>query len=100
MSTAWLGDEGVKFDNGKLRLNLIPPEAFESIGEVLTIGAEKYGERNWEKGISEDRLVGALLRHLVAHRLGNLQDESGLNHLDHVLCNAMFLSVLFRRKML
>jgi len=48
--------EGIKHDAGKLRLDLIPPEAIRALGEVLTYGTNKYGDRNWEKGISEDRL--------------------------------------------
>lgn len=36
--------EGVKFDAGKTRLDLFPPEALEEIGKVLTYGAKKYSQ--------------------------------------------------------
>lgn len=90
---------GVKHDVGKLRLDLIPPEAMRAMGDVLTYGADKYGDRNWEKGISADRVYAALLRHLLAWREGEATDpESGLPHLAHALTNAGMLVALERRK--
>ena len=41
---------GVKHDSGKLRMDLVPPEAIKAMADVLTSGAAKYGDRNWEKG--------------------------------------------------
>lgn len=78
-------------------MDLIPPEAMIAMGEVLTIGADKYGDRNWEEnlgdaeaGLTFDRFVGAMLRHLTAYQRGELVDpESGFSHLKHVLWNAM-----------
>ena len=67
--------------------------------EVLTFGADKYGDRNWEEGISEDRLYAACQRHLLAHREGELLDpESGLPHLYHAFCCLGMLLTLARRK--
>lgn len=90
--------EGTKYDAGKLRLDLIPPEVWRALGEVLTYGAGKYGDRNWEKGISEDRLYAALQRHLLAWREGKAKDEeSGLSPLAHALCNLAMLVTFERR---
>lgn len=87
-----------KYDEGKLRLDLIPPEVIRALGEVLTYGAGKYGDRNWEKGISEDRLYAALQRHLLAWREGKANDEeSGLSSLAHALCNLAMLVTFERR---
>ncbi len=84
--------EGNKFDNGKLRLDLIPPEATIALGQVLTMGAAKYDSRNWEKGFAWGRSIAALKRHLTAWEAGENKDpESGFSHLAHVLCNAAFL---------
>src|SRR5699024_2750416 len=89
---------GIKFDTGKTRYDLIPPEALQAIAEILTIGANKYGDRNWENGLSFDRVYSALERHLQEYRLGNIADEeTGRNHLDHALTNAVFLCVLAKR---
>lgn len=83
---------GSKHDGGKIRMDLLPVEALQALGRVLSMGASKYGDRNWEEGIKYGRVYGALLRHLFAWWRGeNLDPESGLNHLDHVLANAAFL---------
>jgi len=91
--------EGKKFDDGKLRLDLITPEMIRSLGEVLTYGAKKYGDRNWEKGIDEDRLYAACERHLLAYREGQMLDEeSGLPHLYHAFCTLGMWATLDKRK--
>lgn len=84
---------GTKFDQEKVRLDLVDAEAIEGLASVLTFGAQKYDAHNWRKGISNSRLVASLLRHLFAIQRGEYIDpESGLPHIDHVGCNWMFLS--------
>ncbi|MDR2745269.1 MAG: DUF5664 domain-containing protein, partial [Desulfovibrio sp.] len=90
---------GVKHDAGKLRLDLVPPEILRALGEVLTYGADKYTDHNWERGIAPDRVYAALMRHLLAWREGEAIDaESGLPHLAHALTNAGMLLTLERRE--
>ena len=48
--------EGLKHDQGKLRFDLIPPEALIELAKVLTYGASKYNDRNWEFGMAYGRL--------------------------------------------
>lgn len=85
--------EGRKDDGGKLRMDLLSPEAIRGIAEVLTYGAAKYEDRNWEAGIKWSRVYSALLRHLVdAWWAGeDFDEESGLHHLDHAACCLHFL---------
>jgi hypothetical protein len=83
---------GKKFDKGKLRLDLIPTEAIKALGEVLTYGAGKYGDRNWEEGISYSRLYAATQRHLLYFWDGQKKDEeSGLHPLWHALTDIAML---------
>lgn len=90
---------GTKNDTGKLRWDLVPPE-FEEVVKILTFGANKYADRNWEKGISYGRLFAAAMRHLWAFARGEkLDDESGLPHLAHACCDIMFLLTYERRMM-
>ena len=35
---------------GKLRYDLVQPNAHKDMVKVLTMGANKYAERNWENG--------------------------------------------------
>ena len=91
--------EGVKFDTGKLRMDLLPPDALEALGRILTDGAAKYGAHNWSKGMAWSRPYAALLRHLLAWWGGQDTDpESGHPHLWHVLTNAVFLTSYQIRK--
>jgi hypothetical protein len=94
-------EEGKKFDGGKLRYDLIPPEALKSLVEIYTYGANKYGERNWEKGILYSRIYAAVMRHLQDWFMGEEYDrESGLHHLSHATWGLFTLRAYVDREML
>ncbi len=83
-----LEKEGVKFDGEKVRVELLPVSAIRAYGGILTHGAKKYSDRNWEKGMKWSRLYGACLRHLTAFWDGeNLDPESGYHHLASAIFN-------------
>ena len=85
-------EKGVKFDEGKNRLDLLPTEFLEGVGHTLSFGANKYDDENWRGGIKYHRVYGSLLRHLFSWRKGEVLDpESGMPHLWHVGCNLAFL---------
>jgi len=89
---------GLKYDADKLRLDLIPPEIIQMLGEVFTYGGKKYGEGNWEKGLSEDRLIGAARRHELAFAKGEeIDQDSGLPHLAHAAWNLLIAQTLRER---
>ena len=85
--------KGIKNDEGKLRMDLIPYEAIEALALGFEDGSKKYGEHNWRGGINHSRLYAAALRHLVKYWNDETVDpESGLNHLCHAITNiAMML---------
>lgn len=83
---------GTKYDEGKIRLELLSVPALIEIGKVMTFGATKYDDHNWRKGFKWSRLYGALLRHIFAHLNGQDKDpETGISHLAHAGCCLMFL---------
>lgn len=86
-------NDGKKYDCGKVRMDLIPLDVVENVGKVLTYGAQKYSDNSWQNLPDFwKRYKAALLRHLTAIDKGELIDpESGLPHIDHVLCNTVFL---------
>lgn len=89
----------LRFDEGKTRLELLSPMALAGTARVLEYGAKKYGEHNWKKGMKWSRCIGSLLRHTFHFMHGQeLDEESGLPHVDHIACNAMFLQEYFRTK--
>lgn len=82
----------LKYDTGKIRMELLSVPALEAISEVLTVGAKKYADHNWRKGFNWSRLFGALLRHTFAAMRGEDRDpETGLLHMAHAGCCVMFL---------
>jgi hypothetical protein len=86
-------EEGIKYDGGKVRMELVPLLGIEAVAKVITFGSAKYGEHNWRKGLKFGRIQGAMLRHLTAIEGGEeLDPESGLPHAYHVACNAIFLA--------
>ena len=78
--------EGFKYDEGKLRYDLIPPHALEMLATVYTHGAEKYSDVNYlnGNGMPYRRILAALMRHVEAFRGGETYDpDSGLPHMAH-----------------
>lgn len=83
---------GVKYDDGKIRLELLPPELVFGVSSVLTHGAKKYADRNWELGMDWSRPFAGALRHLWKWWSGeHLDADSGLPHLHHAATNIAFL---------
>ena len=83
---------GTKADSGKVRWELLPGDALAEVAKVMAFGATKYGERNWEQGMRWSRLFGALMRHSWSWMKGEeLDEETGLSHLAHAACCALFL---------
>jgi len=88
----------VKFDDEKIRYELLDPLFLEGISEVLTFGARKYCDHNWLKCNSVMRYFGAIMRHLWAWAKGEDNDqETGINHLFHAACCLMFMIGLVMR---
>lgn len=72
----------------KSRPDLISPFATDRLGRWLALGAQKYDERNWEKGLPIAQCIASLERHLVAYKAGQVEED----HLAAVMCNAMFIA--------
>lgn len=83
---------GRKDDAGKARYDLIPPEALEALALLYGTGAQRYGDRNWEKGMSYGRPFAAMMRHAWAWWRGEKFDpKDGQHHLSSVAWNAFTL---------
>ena len=82
-------EEFLKFDGDKPRYDLIPPSALKALADVYTFGARKYKPNNWKLCEEPEKYLAALMRHLEAYRSGEeLDKDSGLPHLAHLLTNA------------
>lgn len=105
--------QGLRYDTGKERVDLICPIATLGTARVLAKGARKYAEWNWGKGMPWSKVIGSLLRHTYKFMRGEDWDYSptcddcqkgevgtdnwvcvnhtGEMHVDCIGCNAMFL---------
>lgn len=85
-------EQGVKFDAGKPRMDLLSSIAMVEVAKVLDYGANKYADNNWRKGMLFSRCIGASLRHIFSWLGGETLDaETGFNHLAHAAVNLMFI---------
>lgn len=88
--------KGLRFNQGKLRYDLVEPRAFQDFVQVLTDGANKYFDRNWENGLSWTSVLASLKRHIAAIERGeDFDPESGRLHIAHAACNVHFLNSFY-----
>jgi len=82
------GHDGAIFDAIREVHDCLPDAA-----AVLDYGARKYAAWNWAKGMDWSICCGCALRHVDAIARGeDVDQESGLPHVGHYLCNLIFLA--------
>lgn len=94
-------EQALRYNTGKPELSFIleADYAIEGVCEVLKFGSIKYDRSNYKKGFPKEQLIDSLLRHLTKYINGEeLDGESHLHHLDHVLANSIFLSYHYNGK--
>jgi hypothetical protein len=75
-----------------------PARQVRGVIDVLTQGAQKYADRNWEKGMPYAEVFGCAARHAQAYLAGEHVDrESGCAHESHFWANYLFLLVFAAR---
>ena len=85
--------EGLRFNQGKLRYDLLTVKAIRDTVKVLTKGAEKYADHNWEKGMAWSTPLASLERHLADWKAGvDIDPDDGLSTIAKVATNALFLT--------
>ena len=88
---------GIKYDAEKECFDLFPMIPLLELAKLFTLGAIKYGVRNWEKGMKFGRLFAAMMRHAIKWWAGEIYDPvDGQHHLTAVMWNAMVLMELER----
>ena len=72
---------------GKGRYDLLPPRVIHALAVHFQKGADKYDERNWEKGLPLGEFFDSALRHAFQF----LQGETDENHLIAAIWNLVCL---------
>lgn len=62
-------------NNGRGRYDLISPIALKALAIHYERGAEKYVDRNWEKGLPLSRHLNSALRHLQNYLSGDREED-------------------------
>jgi hypothetical protein len=89
----------IRHNASKLRWTLVDFDSLEGMVKVLEFGAIKYSVDNWKKGLPVKSIIDSLLRHTVSYLNGeDIDPESQLPHVDHIMCNAMFLSYMYKNR--
>lgn len=77
-------------------LRQLPLEALAAGAASLEYGANKYSNRNWEKGLPWQQMIDSLRRHLDDFERGRDLDNgpsgSGLHQVCMIMASAMMLS--------
>lgn len=85
---------GARYNTNKPDYSLIPIATLEDEARVWMYGANKYAAWNWAKGMPWSVPFACAMRHLAAWQKGEDVDaESGLPHLAHVMCNIRMLTL-------
>jgi hypothetical protein len=85
--------QSAKSDNGKPHYSYIPPALLDACVRVREYGNQKYhNPTNWRQ-VAPQRYWEACLRHARAawDDFTAKDEESGLMHIDHMICNLAFL---------
>lgn len=89
--------KGDRFNEGKLKWSLVSWKALGPMVKVLMFGAQKYSAHNWKGGLKYTETCESMQRHMNSFLEGeDVDPESGLPHVGHILCNAMFLSYMYQ----
>jgi len=91
--------KAARFNEGKAQWSQMHYKSMEPMIRVLEYGAKKYAKGNWKKPMNLEEICECLQRHLAAIMDGETHDsETGLLHMGHIQCNAMFYNYHFTKQ--
>lgn len=95
----FMEDKALRYNEGKPDWSLVHFPSLEPMVHVLKYGEKKYtvwevsGRDNWKKSMPKHQILNSMMRHLI--RLmedEELDSESNLPHIGHILANCQFYS--------
>lgn len=91
--------KAARHNTGKPKLSFTLLGSIAGEAAVWEFGARKYARGNWLNGVAYTEAADSLLRHI--HEFLSREDmdvESGLPHVDHIVCCAKILSHSYHRR--
>jgi len=83
--------KSLRHNSGKPKWSMVHFKSIEELPRVLEFGSIKYDRGNWMLGLDLNEIKDSMQRHLAELIDGNeLDEESGLHHIGHIMCNCMF----------
>lgn len=84
-------EKALRYNEGKAKWSLVHYNSMLPMIKVLEFGALKYAPRNWMKPMDLTEILESMQRHLASLMDGEeIDKESGISHMGHIQCNAMF----------
>ncbi len=93
-------NQTAKADAGKPRLTLVPRRIICAIARIREYGNQQYKDPDNWKQVEPQRYRDAAYRHFMEY-LDNphgIDEESGLPHIYHAMCNLAFLAERMERE--
>lgn len=92
-------EECKRYNENKPKWSLIDFNSLIPVVRVMEMGIGKYGYNNWKKGRSFTETWESAQRHSIEWKeVSSLDKESRINHLGHLIANAMFLLYMTENK--
>lgn len=86
-------EKAKRFNLNKPKWHLVHMKSLEPLVRVMEFGADKYGPKDWMKGLDRETILDCLMRHLIALMDGEEVDSESLqHHIGHIMANAMMYS--------
>ena len=86
------GKQATRYNYGKPEFSYVDLNCLTECAKGLQYGAMKYERDNWKLGMPQNSILDSLMRHIAAIQRGEeIDPESGVSHIGHIQCNAMFL---------
>jgi len=83
----------LRYNKWKPKWSLVDFESLLPMVRVLEFWAEKYSPDNWKKWLDKTEILESAMRHLTAMLDGEeIDKESTLPHVWHLMCNCLFYS--------
>lgn len=83
----------LRYNEWKPQWHLVHLQSLEPMIRVLEFGAKKYAPDNWKKPMDKKQILNSMMRHLAKLMdWEELDQESNLEHIGHIMCNALFYS--------